>query len=72
MQHSAIDVRWKNRVTDLEQRGNAVALTVETPDVSYHLTADYVVACRWIAALRALARGMMGWIPEARHSVTGF
>ncbi len=51
-----IDLRWKNRVTDLIQTDH-VALTVETPDGSYALEADYLVACD---GARSDIRAMMG------------
>ena len=41
----AIDLRWKNRVTGLEQDGERATLTIDTPDGPYTLTCDYVVAC---------------------------
>jgi len=40
-----VDLRWKHRVAGLEQDGEQVALTVETPDGSHLLEADWVVAC---------------------------
>jgi 3-(3-hydroxy-phenyl)propionate hydroxylase len=40
-----IDLRWRNKVTSLEQRNDQVLLTVETPDGPYRLAARYVVAC---------------------------
>ena len=39
-----IDLRWKNKVTGVTQSDH-VRLTAETPDGSYSLAADYVVAC---------------------------
>jgi 3-(3-hydroxy-phenyl)propionate hydroxylase len=39
----AIDLRWKNRVVDIAQHADHVALTVETPDGRYALRARYVV-----------------------------
>ena len=51
-----IDLRWKNRVTGLEQSDHA-ALTVETPDGRYALEADHLVACD---GARSDIRGMMG------------
>src|ERR1700681_777852 len=42
---SAIDLRWRNKVTGLEQRNDLVVLTIETPDGPYRLRADFVVAC---------------------------
>jgi 3-(3-hydroxy-phenyl)propionate hydroxylase len=40
-----IDLRWRNKVTALEQRNDHVMLTIETPDGPYRLAAQYVVAC---------------------------
>jgi len=40
-----IDLRFKNKVTGHEDKGDHVALTVETPDGSYRLEAEYYVAC---------------------------
>src|SRR3978361_1988517 len=40
-----IDLRWKNTVAGVEQHDDYVTLTVETPDGSYRLEADYVAAC---------------------------
>src|ERR1700759_4141242 len=42
---AAVDLRWRNKVIGLEPRNDHVALTVETPDGSYRLSALYVVAC---------------------------
>lgn len=39
-----IDLRWKNKVTGLSQSDH-VTLTVETPDGSYQLETDHLVAC---------------------------
>ena len=40
-----IDLRWKNKVTGVEQHDDHVSLTIETPDGPYRLEADYVAAC---------------------------
>jgi 3-(3-hydroxy-phenyl)propionate hydroxylase len=40
----AIDLRWKNRVTRVVQRGDVVALEIETPDGGYTLTCDWLIA----------------------------
>jgi 3-(3-hydroxy-phenyl)propionate hydroxylase len=40
-----VDLRWRNKVTGLEQHNDHAALTIETPDGSYRLAARYVVAC---------------------------
>jgi 3-(3-hydroxy-phenyl)propionate hydroxylase len=52
-----IDLRWRNRVVGLEQRNDAVALTVETPDGPYRLLAEFVVACD---GARSSLRRMVG------------
>src|SRR4051812_39112767 len=39
-----IDLRWRNKVIALEQRNDAVLLTIETPDGPYRMRAEYVVA----------------------------
>ncbi len=39
-----IDLRWRNRVTGLDNRPDGVVLEVETPDGPYALRADWVVA----------------------------
>ena len=54
---AAIDLRWCNKVTGLEQRNDHVVLTVETPDGPYHLRADYVAACD---GARSSLRQMVG------------
>ena len=40
----AIEVRWQSRLTELAQNAQGVNLTIDTPDGSYNLRADYVVA----------------------------
>ena len=52
-----IDLRWRNKVVGLEQRNDAVALTVETPDGPYHLHAEFVIACD---GARSSMRRMVG------------
>src|SRR5712664_3211543 len=54
---SAIDLRWRNKVTGLEQRNDHVLLTVETPDGPYQLRAHHVVACD---GARSSLRQMVG------------
>ncbi|MCW5625286.1 MAG: FAD-dependent oxidoreductase [Burkholderiales bacterium] len=39
-----VDVRWRNRVDGVESRDDGVTLTVETPDGSYALHADFAIA----------------------------
>ncbi len=52
-----IDLRWRNKVTGLEQRNDGVALTIETPEGAYRLHAQYVVACD---GARSSLRQMVG------------
>jgi 3-(3-hydroxy-phenyl)propionate hydroxylase len=54
---SAIDLRWRNKVTGLEQRNDHAVLTIETPDGAYRMRADYVVACD---GARSVLRQMVG------------
>jgi 3-(3-hydroxy-phenyl)propionate hydroxylase len=54
---AAVDLRWRNKVTGLEQRNDHVLLTVETPDGAYFLRANYVVACD---GARSSLRQMVG------------
>jgi 3-(3-hydroxy-phenyl)propionate hydroxylase len=42
--HDRIEIRWQNRVTAIEAREDGARLTVETPDGSYMMEADWVVA----------------------------
>src|ERR1700759_386600 len=54
---AATDLRWRNKVTGLEQRNDHVVLTVETPDGPYLLRAQHVVACD---GARSSLRQMVG------------
>jgi 3-(3-hydroxy-phenyl)propionate hydroxylase len=54
---SGIDLRWRNKVTALEQRNDGVVLTIETPDGPYRLSATYVIACD---GARSSLRQMVG------------
>ncbi len=54
---AAIDLRWRNKVTGLEQRNDHVMLTVETPDGPYRLRATYLIACD---GARSSLRQMVG------------
>lgn len=40
-----VELRWRNKVVAVEQDDNAAVLDVETPDGTYKLRADYVIAC---------------------------
>ena len=52
-----VDLRWRNKVTGLEQRNDHVRLTIETPDGPYRLQAGFVVACD---GARSSLRKMVG------------
>lgn len=56
-QGALIEMRGRNLVTDIEDCGNHVALSIQTPDGLYSLKADYVVACD---GARSPVREMMG------------
>ena len=53
----AIDLRWKNRVTAVEQHADHAVLSIETPDGPYQLSADWVIACD---GARSPIRDMLG------------
>jgi 3-(3-hydroxy-phenyl)propionate hydroxylase len=53
----AINLRWRNKVTALEQRNDHVVLTIETPDGPYRLAASHLVACD---GARSSLRRMVG------------
>ncbi|AMG38642.1 FAD-dependent oxidoreductase [Achromobacter xylosoxidans] len=44
-QEPNIDLRWKNKVVGLEQAGDGVVLSIDTPEGGYALHADWLVAC---------------------------
>jgi 3-(3-hydroxy-phenyl)propionate hydroxylase len=45
------DLRWKNRVTDVELHDDHVRLTIATPDGPYRLEAQWVVDAEGVASL---------------------
>jgi 3-(3-hydroxy-phenyl)propionate hydroxylase len=53
----AIDLRWRNKVIAIEQRNDHAMLSIETPEGSYRLRANYVVACD---GARSSLRRMVG------------
>ncbi|MEX5730063.1 3-(3-hydroxy-phenyl)propionate hydroxylase [Rhodovulum iodosum] len=57
MDHPLVDLRFKNRVTALDQGEDTAHVTVKTPDGSYGLKADYVLACD---GARSTLRAMLG------------
>ena len=52
-----IDLRWKNRVISVDQKADFASVKVDTPDGSYMLEADWVIACD---GARSPIREMMG------------
>jgi len=52
-----LSLRWKNKVVGLTRHADHVELTVETPDGSYRLTGDYLIACD---GGRSAVRNLMG------------
>src|ERR1700688_2465820 len=54
---AAIDLRWRNKVTALEQRNDLAVLTIDTPDGPYRVAAKYVIACD---GARSSLRQMVG------------
>ncbi|CAG2135528.1 putative NADH-specific resorcinol 4-hydroxylase [Cupriavidus yeoncheonensis] len=59
----AIDLRWRHRVSGVEQDRDGVCLTVETPDGSYSLRARYVVAAD---GAHSTVRALMGLESKGR------
>jgi len=52
-----VDIRFKNKVTDVAQNADCATVSVETPEGSYTLEAEFVVACD---GAKSPVRGMMG------------
>jgi 3-(3-hydroxy-phenyl)propionate hydroxylase len=52
-----VSLRWRSKVTALESRNDCVVLTIETPDGSYCLAGQYVIACD---GARSSLRRMVG------------
>lgn len=52
-----VEIRWRSRVTALAQDSTGATLTVETPEGSYALAADYVIAAD---GARSAMRQLMG------------
>ena len=50
-------IRWRHRVAALEQDAEAVVVRVDTPDGSYRVRADWLVACD---GARSTVRGLLG------------
>lgn len=58
-----IELRWKNKVVGLSQEADGVTLMVETPEGSYSLACDYLVACD---GSRSPIRGLCGLESKGR------
>jgi len=43
--HPLIDLRWKNKVVSVERRSAGVDLSIDTPDGSYALHGEWLIAC---------------------------
>jgi 3-(3-hydroxy-phenyl)propionate hydroxylase len=54
---SAIDLRWRNKVTGLSLQAGGLELTVETPEGTHRLAADWVIACD---GARSTVRRLLG------------
>src|SRR5246127_1301420 len=52
-----ISLRWRNKVSALEQRNDRVVLTIDTPDGPYTMHASFVIACD---GARSSLRQMVG------------
>jgi 3-(3-hydroxy-phenyl)propionate hydroxylase len=57
LQLDAVDLRWRNRVTDIARANDHATVTIETPDGPYKVDADWVIACD---GARSPARAMLG------------
>ena len=52
-----VDLRWKNRLTGIEQHNDHVRLTIDTPDGPYALDADWLIAAD---GARSTTRDLLG------------
>src|SRR5690606_6700391 len=52
-----IELRWRNKVVDVQEVGSQVQLTVDTPDGPYSLSTEWLIACD---GARSPVRKMMG------------
>jgi 3-(3-hydroxy-phenyl)propionate hydroxylase len=62
-QLSNLEIRWKNRVVGCRESDSGVELSIETPDGSYRVACDYVVAAD---GARSPIRGLMGLESKGR------
>ncbi len=56
-QEAGVSLRWKNKVVAVQPHDNYVGLTVETPDGSYEVEADWLIVCD---GARSPIRTMLG------------
>jgi 3-(3-hydroxy-phenyl)propionate hydroxylase len=52
-----VDLRWRNKVVGVDRRNDDVRLTIETPDGTYQLEADWVIAAD---GARSAVRDLLG------------
>jgi 3-(3-hydroxy-phenyl)propionate hydroxylase len=52
-----IDLRWRNKLVGVERRNDDVRLTIETPDGTYQLDADWLIAAD---GARSAVRDLLG------------
>jgi 3-(3-hydroxy-phenyl)propionate hydroxylase len=67
-----IDLRFKNAVSNVRQGDDAVTAHVETPDGSYTITADYLLACDGVRSTvrKSLQLDFVGKAFEERFLIT--
>lgn len=58
-----IEIRWKNKVVDVEPTSDGVSLQVQTPDGIYKIDADWLIVCD---GARSPIRTMMGLEMEGK------
>ena len=56
-QIETVEIRWKNRLTGLEQHNDHVRLTIDTPDGPYTLDVDWLIAAD---GARSTTRDLLG------------
>jgi len=62
-QLSNLQIRWKNKVVGCKESDSGIELSIETPDGSYKVTCDYVVAAD---GARSPIRALMGLESKGR------
>ena len=63
LQLPLIEIRWKNTVTGIEARADGARLTLGTPEGTYQVDADWVIACD---GSRSPVRNLMGLESKGR------